>query len=138
MLSVIPEDFATYMGLDLSTRDYDRVQMLLDLAEAECLSVVDPLPDTAARVILSASARAFSNPTGVTSELVGPYQASRPWAGVYLTKSERASLRRAAGSGGAFSVDPTPADAGPNKSWIQVPYDGIYVRGDFDWDGPTS
>lgn len=133
MVDVFPSDLALYLGVD--SVDEDRADLLLSLATAECLSIVDPLPDNAKGVILSASARAYTNAQGVQYETVGPYSVQRPWAGLYLTKAERAALRRGNGSGGAFSVDPTPADAGPANSYAQVAYgslDDPDALGDFD------
>jgi hypothetical protein len=76
------------------------------------MAIVSPLPDGSDAIVLSAAARAFVNPTGVTAETVGPYSVQRPWPGVYLTKTERSSLRLLAGkASGAFTIDPTPAGA---------------------------
>lgn len=107
---LIASDLALHLGVDVSDLDGDRADHLMALAYQECLSVVDPLPLTAVRVILDVSARAYTNPTQVQSETVGPYTVQRPWAGVYLTKGDRAALTR--GSGGAFTVTPMAADAG--------------------------
>lgn len=118
-VQVFADDVATFMGVD--TLDEDRAELLIELAESECRSIIDPLPENARRVVLTVVARAYSNPQGVTSEATGPFIVSRPLPGVYLTKGERASLTRA-GMGGAFTIDPTPADAGPTNSWPQVAY----------------
>lgn len=135
-MNVTTGDLSLYLGAAV---DDARGQFMLNQATALCESVVSPLPDAASVVVLSAAARAYSNPQGVTSETVGPFSVQRPWAGVYLTKSERATLRRmSTGSSGAFSVDPTPADAGPGRTWAQLPEDPNDLaanpyRGDFDW-----
>jgi hypothetical protein len=97
-----PGDLETYLGVPV---DEDRAVQLIELAFGLVQQMVDPVPDAAATVVLSAVARAYSNPTGVTTEMVGPYQSTRPSAGIYLTKSERATLRRMAGRSGAFSID---------------------------------
>jgi len=101
-LSVAAEDLANFLGSDV---DEDRADFILDLIVAEAASLVSPVPDGAKGVVLVAAARAYSNPTGATQELVGPYQFSRPGANL-LTKAERASIRRHGGGGGAFHVDP--------------------------------
>jgi hypothetical protein len=112
MANPTTDDFATYLDVDSSTLNTARAQMMLDQATALAAAIVSPLPDGSDAIILSAAARAFVNPTGVTSETVGPYSVQRPWPGVYLTKAERSSLRRLAGkSAGAFTIDPTSVDA---------------------------
>jgi hypothetical protein len=102
-LTVTASDLETFLGLDAI--DTDRADQLIGLAMDLVESIVSPAPDAAKAIVLTAAARAYANPEGLTQELVGPYQASRPAAGIYLTKSERASLRRLAGVGGAFSFD---------------------------------
>lgn len=95
-------ELATYLG---SGVDQARADMLLSLAVDQCSAVVTPLPDEATAVVLSATARAYTNPAGVTQEGAGPFQVTRPSAGVYLTRAERSTLRRLAGGGNAFSID---------------------------------
>lgn len=106
-LVVAPSDLQTYLGVE--TVDTARAQQMLDMAVALCGAIVSPVPQEALAVVLTSAGRAYSNPQGITSEMVGPYQASRPSAGVYLTKSERAALRLLTGSGGAFNFDMLPA-----------------------------
>jgi hypothetical protein len=101
-------DLSTYLGI---TVDATRGAMLLADAEALCSSIVTPLPAGAAAIIKAAAAVAYVNPTFVTSENVGPIGYSRP-AGLYLSKAQIVALKRMAGMGGAFSIDPTPSDAG--------------------------
>jgi len=108
-LVVSTDDLATFLGLT-GNLDTARAQQLLDLAVDLCTAVVNPLPSTALAVVLSAAGRAYSNPTGVTTEAAGPFQVTRPSAGVYLTKSERSALRLLTGSGGAFSFDLLPVN----------------------------
>lgn len=105
-LVVTSADLGTYLG---ETVDEARATLLLELAMDLADAIVTPVPDAAKAVVLTAAGRAYSNPQGLTAEMVGPYQASRPTAGVYLTKSERASLKRLIGRGGAFNVDMLPA-----------------------------
>jgi hypothetical protein len=105
VLRVKTDDLATYLG---SPVDTDRARLLIALAMDLCAAIIDPVPDTAKAIVLSAAGRAYANPAGTTSETVGPYTMTSPSAGVYLTKSERAALRRLIGSGGAFDVDLLP------------------------------
>lgn len=103
-----PADLATYLG---STVDDQRAAQLLQLAQEIAESMVgNPLPLGAEAIVLSAAARGYLNASGVTSETIGPYNIQRPSAGIYLTKAERASLRRLAGRTGAFSVSILPPE----------------------------
>ncbi|MEU3355271.1 hypothetical protein [Streptomyces sp. NPDC037389] len=112
MAVIDPEQLARFLG-----QEVEEVRAVLVIAQAEalCRAVVDPLPVGAGAVVLSIAARAYANPQGLASETVGPYSIQRPaaQAGLYLTRDERRSLKLMAGRGGAFSVDPTPAGAGP-------------------------
>src|SRR5690606_9028776 len=107
-LEVSTDDLALMLGTPV---DEDPASLMIERAADLCRDIVSPLPDSAKGVILSAAARAYANPQGVTQETVGIYNVSRPWAGVYLTRAERAALKRAAGAGGAFSVDMMPSNA---------------------------
>lgn len=106
-LPVEVEDLQVFMGLDEINEP--RAQIILDQIVLLCEALVDPLPDAASPIILSAASRSYAaSPGAATSELVGPYQVTRPSGGLYLTKSEKAALRLLAGGGGAFSIDLLP------------------------------
>lgn len=135
----------TYLGLNGSINT-DRATLLLSLATDLCLSIVNPLPDGCDPVVLDVAARAYSNPTnGVTgaASAFGPSQPP-PMGGLWLTKANIAFLRRLSPSGsGAFTIDPTPADAGPYSFWFQAPEtweDALAnVSGPFsEWDQPPT
>lgn len=111
-LVVSTQDLALYLGV--ASVDDDRAELLLQLAGDLCSAIVTPLPDTAKAIVLSAAARGYANPQGVSQETTGPYQVTRPWAGVYLTRAERAALKRLAGSGGAFTINPIADGATDN------------------------
>lgn len=97
----------TYLG---ATVDETRASLLITQASnlVDVYFSPEDAPDAADAVVLSAASRAYVNPSGVTSEMTGPYQVTRPSAGVYLTKAERTTLRRLATGGGAFSIDLIP------------------------------
>lgn len=114
-MTVTADDLRLYLGLD--TIDEARAELMITQATALAESIVTPLPDAASAVVLAAAGRAYANPQGVTSETVGPYSVQRPQAGLFLTRDERRTLQRLAGRGGAFTVDPTPADADPDATW---------------------
>lgn len=102
-----PGDLSTYVGVAV---DVGRATMLLGLAQDLAEAIITPLPAQAKAVVLSAAARGYANAQGITSETIGPYSVQRPAAGVYLTKGERAALRRLSGGGGAFSASMLPAE----------------------------
>jgi hypothetical protein len=108
-------DLALY--LDLSDINECRANLLIEQATSLAESVVKPLPDGASAVVLAMAGRAYANPQGVSSETVGPYTVARPQAGLYMTKAETAALKRLGGRGGAFTIDPTPAEATPVPTW---------------------
>src|SRR5690348_7648345 len=101
-LALTDDDLATFLGVSV---DSARATQLIAWVMDEAASFIDPVPSTAASVVLQAVSRIYTNPSGVTQELVGPYQASRPAGGALFNKGERAALRRLAGDGGAYSFD---------------------------------
>ncbi|MFD3568440.1 hypothetical protein [Streptomyces sp. NPDC058667] len=117
------EELGLYLGLE--EIQGDRADLLIAQSVALAESVVKPLPDQATAVVLSAAGRAYVNPQQVTYETIGPQSVQRPAGsgGLYLTKADKAALKALAGRGGAFTVDPTPADADPSPTW---PVDDLY------------
>lgn len=114
-MDVTAEELGMYLGM--AEIDGSRADFLLAQALTLAASIVSPVPDTAKPVILAAAGRAYANPQGVSQEVVGPYQVQRPQAGLYFTRAEQAILKRLAGRGGAFTVDPTPAGVNPLITW---------------------
>lgn len=100
-LVLTSDDLATFLG---SAVDADRATQLIAWVMDEAKSFVNPVPSTAASVVLQAVTRIYTNPSGVTQELVGPYQATKA-GGALFNKGERAALLRLSGSGGAYSFD---------------------------------
>jgi hypothetical protein len=96
------------------------------------------VPDAAKGVVFDVAQRAYSNVTGVSSEGVGPFSRSLPSAGVSLTAANRRELRQLAGRGGAFTIDPTPADAGANLPLWDRNITWFGGEPDLFWSGPTS
>ncbi|MET7975723.1 hypothetical protein ABZW44_22310 [Streptomyces mirabilis] len=120
------EQLGLYLGLDEILGD--RADLLLATATALCKTIVSPLPEGAEAVVLSVAGRAYVNPQQVSYETIGPMSVQRPSGsgGLYLTKADKSALKSLAGRGGAFTVDPTPADADPTPTW---PLDGSYGPG---------
>ncbi|MGZ4621461.1 MAG: hypothetical protein ACXVGF_04770 [Blastococcus sp.] len=128
-----PADLGTYLG---ATVDDTRAQYLIDKATELCLSVCDPLPTTADAVILDVAARAYSNPGNVTSQGAGPFPVTygAVGGGLWLTRQNKATLRRLNGGGGAFTIDTMPATAGQNLPWWDNNSWGFGVGFGTDWD----
>lgn len=138
ILTVTTSDLESFLDLPFGTINSSRAQMMLDLATAQAGIYLSPLSDTAKGVVLSVAARGYSNAQGIAAETVGPYSVQRPAAGIYLSKAERASLKALGGRGGAFSIDPTPIDAGTGLApWdLNVLYpDGVPLVDDFNAGG---
>ncbi|GFE20020.1 hypothetical protein [Streptomyces nigrescens] len=131
------EQLGLYLGLD--EIQGDRADLLIAQAVALAESVVKPLPDQATAIVLSAAGRAYVNPQQVSYETIGPMSVQRPSGsgGLYLTKADKAALKSLAGRGGAFTVDPTPADASPWASW-PLDEDPMMSGGEFEpgWGNP--
>lgn len=130
-MTVTPTDLGTYLGADV---DNARAQYLIDRATDLCLSVCDPLPATADAVVLDVAVRAYSNPSNVTSQGAGPFPVAygAVGGGLWLTRQNKATLRRLNGGGGAFTIDTMPADAGAGLPWWDVNTAGYGDLGSFD------
>lgn len=118
MAFTVPTAEELGLYLDLPEVNGTRADYLIQQAINLALAVVNPLPDGAEAVVMTAAGRAYTNPSGATYETIGPMSVQRPRAGLYLTKAEEKTLKLLAGRGGAFTVDPTPADADPSPTWI--------------------
>jgi hypothetical protein len=103
--SALADDLAKYLGLGAGV-DEERALVAADLTLQRIELVVSPVPDAARPIALEVAVRGYQNPHGTTSEQTGPFQRSFRFPGVYLTKRERADLRRLVGAGGAFTINP--------------------------------
>lgn len=108
-----PSDLQTYLGL--ATIDNDRATLILELAQNLCEAILSPLPASANAVVLGMAARAFTNAGQLSSAALGSGHlqyatngAGAAIGGLYLSRADKTNLRRLAGSGGAFSIDPLP------------------------------
>jgi hypothetical protein len=132
-MTVTPADFGTYLGASVDT---DRAQLLIDLASQLCESIVNPLPVGADAVVLDVAMRAYSNPSNVVSQGAGPFPVTygAVGGGLWLTRQNKATLRRLAGSGGAFTIDTMPATAGTGLPWWERNNWGFGSEYGTDWD----
>lgn len=142
-VTVTTENLDSLLDLDGGI-DADRGQLLLDLAVEQCETIAQPCPQQARSIVYAVAARAYLNPTGITSETIGPATVNfgSTGIGIYLRPAEEKMLRRMAGMGGAFTVDPMPLDAGKHL----FPWDlnlfefgdqaDALISGDLGDDGP--
>ena len=123
------EQLGLYLGL--GEIQGDRADLLITSATALCQTIVKPLPEGAEAVVLSVAGRAYVNPQQVSYETIGPMSVQRPQGsgGLYLTKADKSALKSLAGRGGAFTIDPTPADADPSPTW---PIDDMGFADEFE------
>lgn len=134
---VTPDDIGTYLGIDVTQPGVEqRLIQILGYAQSQCESIVTPLIPADAAVIVDVTVRAFSNPTNADASAVigGSVNWGLVSGGLWLTKQNRATLRRNHGLGGAFTFDPTPVDAGTglqpwdqNVTWLE----GVPLAEDF-------
>ena len=115
-LYVGPADLGTYLGNP--NIDTARATLMIQLATDLCSSIVDPLPDSAMGTVLAVAARAFNNVNSAAAAGIGTAHVSYGTTsggsgvgGLFLSRSDKATLQRLAGKGGAFSIDNMPDDA---------------------------
>lgn len=115
-MTVTPTDLGTYLGAAV---DDQRAKLVIWAATQLCQGIVNPLPEAADIVVLDVAARGYTNPQNMTSQAVGPFSANynNSSGGLWLTRANKAALRRMSGSGGAFTIDTMPATAGADLPW---------------------
>lgn len=121
-LEVTFQDLAVFMGADI---DVERGTFLLGMAVQACSTIVT-VTDSAKFVVLGVAARVYANPVPQGSQTAGPFNQGGAIGGISLTRAEERQLRRLAGGGGAFSIDPLPANAGCGLPW----WDGFVATED--------
>ena len=102
--------------------DTTRATLILGLAQDLCETIWSPIGVTAKGTVLAVSARAYNNVTSAHDVALGTgrigygSQGSNVGVGgLYLSRSDKTTLRRLAGRGGAFSVSIMPT--GTNAVW---------------------
>jgi hypothetical protein len=93
----------------------ERAEFMIRQAQALALSVVNPLPAGAEVVVTRVAGRGYV--TATTSRGQQLVAAGSPFGlvpggvgGIFLTRQDKADLRRMAGGGGAFTINPLPTD----------------------------
>lgn len=108
-----PTELGLLLQVDISSTD-PRATLVLALAQLRCERWVTPLPDSAKDIVLAVAVRAWTNIASTNQVGMGSAYAtlastgSGGAGGLYVSKSEKAELRRLAGRSGAFSVDWLP------------------------------
>ena len=109
-----PADLGVYLGTAVEVA---RGGMVLQLAHDLCEAFVSPVPPLAQGVELAIAGRAYNNVTsahqmsmGSANVSFGAQNSTMGVGGLYVSRSEKAILRRMAGRGQAFDVDMIPAD----------------------------
>jgi hypothetical protein len=107
----IPSELGVYLGTTIDNTD-ERAILVLQLAHDLCETVVSPIPTLAKGVELAVAARAYNNVTsahqmslGSAAVSFGAQNSSTGVGGLYLSRSEKATLRRISGRSGAFSIN---------------------------------
>jgi hypothetical protein len=128
------EDLAVYLSDDRI--DQDRAADMISDAQTLCEGVVSPLPASASVVVKRVAGRAYVTTLSskqAQAQAAGGMFSGSASGGVWLTKADKADLRRLnGGGGGAFSVDLLPADyAAPSTVVYAGSDEGLYLT---DWD----
>jgi hypothetical protein len=95
--------------------DNDRAEFMIGQAQALCESIVSPLPTGAAVVVTRVAGRGYVTATTTRGQQL--VAAGSPFGlvpggvgGIFLTRQDKADLRRMAGGGGAFTINLLPSD----------------------------
>lgn len=112
-----PDDLRVVLDADSDSFDTDRAALILRLAQDLCETIVNPLPIAARGVVVGVAMRAFVNPQQahdirLGSAGIGFGASGGAGAGIigglYLSRADKATLRRMNGQGGAYSIDMLP------------------------------
>lgn len=133
--TVTYSDLETFLGMADGTIDQERATLILQMSQNLCESIAYPLPVTASVVVLSVAARGFGNPQGISHETVGPYQVNFGTStatggatmGMYLSRGDKATIRRLAGGSGAFSIETLPPGVNAVQTVTVVATGGTFL-----------
>jgi hypothetical protein len=128
----VASDLGTYLG-DPAI-DSTRATQSLQLAQDLCETIWSPLGPTALGTVLAVAARQYANATSANNVALGSGHigyggpgASQGIGGLYLSRSDKTTLRRLAGRGGAFSVSVLPTGASAVLSVTVTATAGTYT-----------
>ncbi len=127
----VAADLATYLGI--ATIDTARATQSLQLAQDLCETIWSPIGSTALGTVLAVAARQYNNPSSANNVGIGTahigYGApggTQGVGGLYLSRSDKATLRRLAGRGGGFSTSTLPVGASAVQSVTVTATAGTY------------
>ena len=130
----VPADLGTYLQLEPGTIDTVRATQSLQLAQDLCETIWSPIGATALGTILAVAARQFNNPTSANNVALGTAHigygtpgTTQGIGGLYLSRSDKTTLRRLAGRGGGFSVSVLPTGASAVLSVTVTATAGTYT-----------
>lgn len=135
-----PAELGVYVdGQPLATNDA-RALLIIALAQSRCERYLTPLPPAAKDVVLPVAARAWINVTsanqiGLGSAYATMANAGKVAGGLYVSRSEKADLRRLGGRSGAFSIDMLPRGHSEIQAVIVEATAGTYT---LTYDGTIS
>jgi hypothetical protein len=114
-LIVSADDLGVYLssqGLSSSNFNTARATQLLIWAQQLCETEVSPLPTGAEPIVIDVAQRMYTNPTNVTQQSVLNASASYGGVrgGIWLTKANKAALRRLSGKANVWEVDMTQTE----------------------------
>lgn len=114
--------------------DTDRAAYLISLAEAECQTIVTPLPDGAQGTVLEVAGRVYTNARqmqqarlGSADMQYGAVPGYGPIGGLYLSRKNKATLRRLSGGSTAFSVGTLPGGTNAVQTLTLVATGGTFT-----------
>ena len=127
-----PSDLATYLGDP--TVDTVRATQILALAQDLCETIWSPIGATALGTVLAVAARAYNNVTSANNVGIGSAHigygtpgTNQGVGGLYLSRSDKTTLRRLAGRGGGFSTSVLPVGTSAVLSLTVVATAGTYT-----------
>jgi len=130
----VPADLGTYLTGDPTDINVVRATQSLLLAQDLCETIWSSLDATALGTVLAVAARQYGNPTSANNVAIGTGHigygapgASQGVGGLYLSRSDKTTLRRLAGRGGAFSVSVLPVGASAVLSVTVTATAGTYT-----------
>ena len=131
----LPSELGTLLQQTIPDDD-PRGVLVLALAQARCELWVSPLPDAAKGIVLSVAARAWTNIASANQIGMGSAYATLAntgaggVGGLYVSRSEKADLRRLAGRSGAFSIDWLPQGRSEVQAVVVEATAGTYTLSD--------
>lgn len=123
---------STELASFLQQQDLDptTAELVIDLVEADVLATAGlaagDCPPWVKGVVLSACARIYTNPAGLTSERIDDYTRGMAESHALLNPAERSRLVGMSGVGGAFSIDTLPSGCVVHAAICSLNFGALY------------